>query len=543
MADIPARSDLETHSVHNQPGVPAPRDLWRSDAALQDHALALGGSEGALASVGAAYGTAELAQAALQARRDPPRLISHDAAGRRLDEVAFHPGYHQILSTGVQQGYVAGAWETGGGGHLAHAVHVYMLTQVEPGCCCPLTMSYAAQAALAKAPELQALWGQKLLSRRYDPRVRPVTEKAGVTMGMAMTEKQGGSDLRRSETRAEADEDGLYRLYGHKWFCSAPMSDGFLTLAQSDGGLSAFMVPRWLEGERNGISLIALKPKLGNHANASAEIEFDDALAARIGDEGAGLSVIMQMVHHTRLDTAMAPAGLMRAALRVAYHWVCRRKAFGATLIDQPLMQAVLADLVLDAEGALALGLHMAQLMDNPDADDQALARLGVALAKFLNNKRCVPVVAEALEMLGGSGYVERSVLPMLYREAPLNGLWEGASNVICLDVLRSLQKLPRAAPALAAYLDSATGRDPLFDMALRIHRKRWPSLPEEAEARWFAESLASLMTGAALLKTAPQVIAEAYVATRLSSTRGSIAGAVGTRDLRHILHRLDARA
>lgn len=538
MPKLPPRADLDTHDVTNQPGKAPPHDLWARDLALQTYAKAHGADTSNLAQTGAIYADDVLHTAAADARRDPPRLVTYDAAGRRLDEVHFNTGYHQVMQVATKAGYANSAWLADSGGHATHAAHVYLLSQLEPGCCCPLTMTYAAQPVLAKDPPMAQMWSPKLQSAQYDPRVMPVNEKLGATLGMAMTEKQAGSDLRRTSSRAEPD-DGLYRIFGHKWFCSAPMSDGLLTLAQAPGGLTCFLVPRWLDGERNDIHLQRLKNKLGNHANATAEIEFDDALAGKIGEEGEGIKTIMDMVQHSRLDASIAPAGLMRAALSEATHWAQSRRAFGHALIDQPLMQSVLADLALDAEGALALSMSMAAAFDRADDTSTSLARVGVALAKYLNNKRCVHVVSEAMEIMGGLGYIEDTALPMLYREAPLNGIWEGAGNVICLDVLRTLRKDPAAQAAIDAQLDGMKGRDRYFDAALGIHRKRWLTVPDEAEARWFTESLATLMTGASLLENAPNEIAEAYIGSRLSEHRGTTAGALGSFNTQAILARL----
>ncbi|AVO39813.1 acyl-CoA dehydrogenase family protein [Pukyongiella litopenaei] len=532
------RIELGTHDVANQPVPRAGRDLWSEDLMLQDHATAHGAQLSSLAMAGASYGAAEQFEAAAEARRDPPRLQLFDRAGRRLDEVAFNPGYHRMMDVAKSCGYASVAWEGRPGGHVTHAAQVYMLAQVEPGVCCPMTMTYAAIPALAADDRLSADWRPKLLSRSYDPSLRPVAHKAGATLGMAMTEKQGGSDVRANTTRALPDGDH-YRLTGHKWFCSAPMSDGFLTLAQAPGGLTCFLVPRWLEGERNGIRLQRLKDKLGNQANASSEIEYVDALAYRLGDEGAGVRTIIEMVHHTRLDTAMAPAGLMRAAITEAHWWVQGRSAFQRRLIDQPLMRAVLADLALDTEGTLALGLMMAAAFDRADDDSRALARIGVALAKYLGNKRCIPVIGEAMEVLGGMGYVEETPMPMLYREAPLNGIWEGSGNVICLDILRTLAREPRAGEVLAAVLDEARGGDRRYDAALEAHRARWPGLPPEAQARWYAESLATLLTAASLIRHAPAPVAEGYVTGRIAGDRGSLPGSVADIDTDAILARL----
>ena len=538
MSPVPPTAELTTHAVINQPPPYAPFDLWSSDLALREHLAALGGDGTAAAKAGRAYANPALIEAAQEARRDAPRLALFNEGGQRLDEVRFNAGYHEIMKTALSLGYVNSAWSGQSGGHVTHAAHVYMLSQIEPGICCPLTMTYAAVPALEANADLKSHWVPKLLSGHYDPDTLPLDDKRGATLGMAMTEKQGGSDVRANTTRAEPD-GAYYRLTGHKWFCSAPMSDGFLTLAQAPGGLTCFLVPRWLDGERNRIRLLRLKSKLGNHANASAEIEFKSAVAHRLGEEGAGVKTIIEMVRHTRLDTAVAPAGLMRAALREALHWATHRTAFQRRLIDQPLMRSVLADLALDAEGALAFGLHVASDFGHADPERQTLARIGVALAKFLNNKRCPHVVAEAMEVLGGKGYVEDSPMPMLYREAPLNGIWEGSGNVICLDVLRTLHRDPKAAEVLNSAFEGLKGQDIHFDTALAIHRKRWPGVPDEAEARWYAESLATLMTARAMMLTAPSEITNSFIASRLSEHRGTVAGSASLLNVDAILSRL----
>lgn len=540
---LPGRSDLAGHEVLNHPPLRGDGDLWAGDPALSDAATAMGADAALLAARGRALGTAEMRAAGREAMRVLPDLRLFDAGGRRLDEVVFHPAYHRMMAEGIGAGYAALPWEGAEGtrkpgGHVSHAALLYMHSQVEPGSCCPMTMTYAAYPALAADPGLAALWGPKLISRRYDPSIAPVAAKSGATLGMAMTEKQGGSDVRANTTRAVREGDH-YRLTGHKWFCSAPMSDGFLTLAQAEGGLTCFLVPRWLEGERNAIRLMRLKDKLGNRANASSEIEYAGALAHRLGDEGAGVRTIIEMVHHTRLDTAVAPAGIMRAALAEAQHWVTHRSAFQRKLVDQPLMQAVLADLALDWEGATALGMRVAAAFDSDRPEERAFARLAVAAAKFLSNKLCPQVTVEAMEVMGGMGYVEDTAMPWLYREAPLNGIWEGSGNVICLDILRTLAREPAAAEAVRAELAAATGADRRFDAALKAHAARWPGLPEEAEARWFAESLATLLTAATLIRHAPSPVADGYCAARLDRQGGRLAGAVRGLDTRAIVARL----
>jgi putative acyl-CoA dehydrogenase len=530
----PPRPDLVPHGVANQPPPRGSCDLWAEDAVLRDHAR--GADTAALAAFGTLWGSEAVRDAGRAANRHPPEPKFWDAGGRRLDEVEFHPAYHDLLAEGIGAGYAALPWEGAPGGHATHAAMVYMVSQADPGVCCPMTMTYAAVPALRADPAVEDRWRPRLLSRDYDPRVLPLGEKRGATMGMAMTEKQGGSDLRGTATRAEP-ADGHFRLTGHKWFCSAPMSDGFLTLAQAPGGLTCFLVPRWLEGERNAIRLVRLKDKLGNRSNASAEIAYEGARAHRLGPEGEGIRTILEMVRHTRLDTAVAPAGLMRAALAQARHWTEHRRAFQRRLIDQPLMRSVLADLVLDWEGATALAFRIARAFDAPA--ERAFARVGVALAKYLNNKLCPRVVGEALEALGGMGYVADTSLPLLWCEAPLNGIWEGAGNVICLDILRTLARVPDAAPALAAELDAGKGASRAYDTALALHRTRWPALPEEAEARWFAERTALLLTASVLLRQSPPAVADAFVATRLAGDRGHVAGAVGGLDAAAILARL----
>ncbi|WGT49089.1 acyl-CoA dehydrogenase family protein [Thioclava nitratireducens] len=532
------RADLPTHHVENQPPARGDVDLFGADAPLREAVARAGGQTDTLSDYGRTLGTTEMREAGRDANRYLPELRLFDMGGRRLDEVRFHPAYHRFMEAGIGAGYAALPWEGAKGGHATHAAMVYLASQVEPGSCCPMTMTYAAVPALEATPEIAAIWRPKLTARSYDPRVLPVGEKTGATLGMAMTEKQGGSDVRANTTRAEP-ADGHWRLTGHKWFCSAPMSDGFLTLAQTDEGLSCFLVPRWLEGERNAIRIQRLKDKLGNRSNASSEIEYEGALAHLLGEEGRGVATIIEMVHHTRLDTALAPAGLMRAAISEAHHWATHRSAFQRRLIDQPLMRAVLADLTLDWEGALTLGMRVAQAFDSARPEDRAFARIGVALAKYYGNKRCPVVTYEAMEVLGGIGYVEDTPMPMLYREAPLNGIWEGSGNVICLDILRTLAKEPLAAEMLRTELDAARGTDPRYDAALADHLARWPALPPEAEARWFAERLALLLTASLLIRNAPAAVSDAFVATRLAGEAGRTTGAMAGSDVSAILDRI----
>ena len=528
----------DSGGIWNQPPFEGDRDLWAGDPVLMAHARAAGADGVALAETGRDWGRAEMRALGREAERHPPELHLIDRGGRRLDEVRFHPAYHQLMAAGIGAGYAARAWEEAPGGHATHAALVYMMSQVEPGACCPMTMSHAAVPALTEAGPLAAPWRARLVSRRYDPRVLPVADKDGITLGMAMTERQGGSDVRANATRAVPTDDG-YLLTGHKWFCSAPMSDGFLTLAQAGGGLTCFLVPRWLGETRNAIRIDRLKDKLGNRANASAEIRYEGALAHRLGAEGAGIRTIIEMVHHTRLDTAVAPAGLMRAALAEAAHWVRHRSVFQRRLIDQPLMRRVLADLVLDWEGATALAFRTARAFDGGRPEDRAFARIGVALAKFLANKLCPGFVAEAMEILGGMGFVEETGMPMLYREAPLNGIWEGSGNVICLDILRTLAKVPEAAEVLRAELEAARGADRRFDHALGAWEARWGTGVAEADARGFAEETARLLTAAVLFREAPEAVAAGYAATRLGRGRGAVYGTGAGLDEAALIGRL----
>jgi putative acyl-CoA dehydrogenase len=519
------RSELTTHAVVNQPTPRETLALWDDDAPLRAAVeRAAPGHAGHLADFAASIGTAEALEDGRLANRYPPELATFDRAGRRLDEVRFHPAYHAMMRRGFAS---ALPWTTTvPGGHAAHAAMVYLLTQVEPGVCCPMTMTYAAIPALEVNPNLAARWLPGLLSTTYDGRSIPAVDKTGLSIGMAMTEKQGGSDLRANTTRALPDGDD-YRLEGHKWFCSAPMCDAFLTLAQLPEGLTCFLVPRWTpDGRRNGIELRRLKDKLGNRANASAEIEYHQAWAERLGEPGRGISTILEMVHHTRLDTALAPAGLMRRALSEAAWWAHERKTFGRVLIDQPLMTAVLADLALDWLGALAAGMRVAESFDrSADPAERGLARLTVALAKYWSNKRCGPVVLEAMECLGGSGFIEEGPMPWLYREAPLNAIWEGSGNIICLDVLRTLQRTPETFHRFYAELDTARGSNRHYDTALSDAKQRFAGGVDESEARRFVETLALLLQASLLLRHQPGVVADTFVLTRLAGDWGRTPG------------------
>ncbi|MBD3896579.1 isovaleryl-CoA dehydrogenase [Halomonas sp. ML-15] len=522
MHDHAPRQRLATHEVLNQPPADSDLDLFTLDLPLQE-ALAREAPEWVarrLAPLGEQVGSRRVQALGEQANRHPPTLRLFDRHGRRLDEVSYHPAYHELMHLACDQGWHAVAWqEEARGGHQAHVAALYLLTQAEPGVCCPVTMTHAAMPALRHAPEVLAQWAPRLLAWDYDPRALPASDKPAVTMGMAMTEKQGGSDVRANTTRAEASEDGV-RLLGHKWFCSAPMSDAFLTLAQTDDGLGCFLVPRFTpDGQRNAIELQRLKEKCGNRANASAEIEFRHAWAQPIGEPGRGIATILEMVQQTRLDAATAPVGMMRQALLLAWQHVQARHAFGQPLAEQPLMRAVIADLALEVEAGVALALRIARAFDTPHSEhEQGLARIAPALAKYWHNKRGPGFMAEAMECLGGIGYVEETPLARLYREAPVNSIWEGSGNVICLDVLRVLGRHPEAVDALRNELDAARGQNALFDRALG-ELERTLGMPSEAlvpRARWLTQRLAQCLQAALLLRHTPAAVAATFCRARL---------------------------
>ncbi|WP_322529238.1 acyl-CoA dehydrogenase family protein [Salinicola sp. LHM] len=529
MADYAPRTELTTHRVENQPAPEPERDLWRDDRPLREavsHFAPDWVSE-RLAPLGQRLGSAEVERWGEQANRFPPQLHAFDRHGRRLDEVDYHPGYHALMALAIGEGWHAVAWEREhDGGHQAHVAALYLLTQAEPGFCCPITMTHAAMPVLRHLRDGEA-WRTRLLGRAYEPAALPAWHKTTNTFGMAMTEKQGGSDVRRNSTRARpVSSPGpgeWYRLEGHKWFCSAPMSDAFLTLAQTNDGLSCFLAPRFTpEGQRNAIEIQRLKDKCGNRANASAEIEYVGAWAQLVGEPGRGVPAILEMVQQTRLDAATAPAGMMRQAVREVWNHVQKRQVFDRRLADQPLMQRVVADLEIETEASLLLAMRGARAMDRAAGDEHeaALARLLPALAKFWHNKRGPAFMAEAMECLGGIGYVEETPLARLYREAPVNSIWEGSGNVICLDVLRILERHPASIEALQRELNLARGHHSTFDAAVDSLGDRLTASAErlQAEARWLAQSMAQTLQAALLIRHAPHAIADTFCTTRLAS-------------------------
>ncbi|MBM76226.1 MAG: isovaleryl-CoA dehydrogenase [Proteobacteria bacterium] len=530
-------ADLSTHKVLNQAPPLGDVNLYELDVPLKEaiQREGAGWSSQHLSDFGAKLGSVAVRELGGQANKYPPELRRYDRYGHRIDVVDFHPSYHQMFSLAKRYGVHSKSWTSvkEGGGHVVHSALEYLLGQVESGVCCPITMTSAAVPVLRRDPELAEEWVPKMLNEHYDPEHLPHTEKKGLTVGMAMTEKQGGSDLRANQTRAEKEMDGSYRLTGHKWFCSAPMSDAFLTLAQTDKGLTCFFVPRFLpDGKKNRLHIERLKDKLGNRSNASSEIEYVQTWAKRLGAEGRGVATIIDMVHHTRLDCALAAVGLMRQSLTQALHHTRHRKTFGQYLVDQPLMKNVLADLIVEYEAALMMGFRIARAYDEAQSsEEQAIfARLSVAVGKYWSNKRCSMFVNEAMECLGGAGYVEESMMPRLYREAPLNGIWEGSGNVICLDVLRTFHREPNAAQIFLAILDEKKGCDPRYDKALERTKELFLNTGDAVFlARKRVEQLALLFQGALLLGDGHPVVTDLFLETRLDFGGGCAFGTLPT--------------
>ena len=520
---------VQTHEVANQPPPFGARDLWRDDIALREALVREGGGafEGTVAAYGALAGS-ELLALSHEAHRDRPRLRTHDAAGRRIDTVEFHPNYHQIMQVAIGQGVAGLSWARPvPGAQVARAALSYLHYQAEPGSSCPLTMTHAAVPVLRREPSLRA-WADGVAACRYDPRDVPAADKHGLTLGMGMTEKQGGSDVRANTTRATPLPGGeAYELRGHKWFFSAPMSDGFLVLAQAPGGLTCLLLPRRLpDGALNGFRLMRLKDKLGDWSNASSEVEFDAALAWRVGEEGRGIATILGMVMLTRLDCMLGSAGLMRMALSQALHHCRHRQAFGRALIIQPLMRNVLADLAVEAEAALALSMRVARAVDASPRDpaEAAFARVATAIGKFWICKRAPAFVNEAQECLGGAGYVEESLLPRLYRQAPLNSIWEGSGNIQCLDVLRALSREPASLAALQEELARAEGLHADYDRALGRLPGALARSHDESQARALVMRLALQLQAATLLQ-AGSPVAVTFCRSRLREGPSAVYG------------------
>ncbi len=489
--------------------------------------------------LGRLLGAEEAQRWGFEANENKPVLHTHDRFGNRRDEVVFHPSWHNLMRTSVANRLHCLPWEsdrTSGavtgrpGAHVARAALMMLTSQNEAGHTCPISMTFSAVAALRAEPELAAEWEPRILSSTYDPRFAPAQEKSGVLLGMGMTEKQGGSDVRANTTRAERiGSSREYLITGHKWFCSAPMCDAFLILAQAPQGLSCFLLPRWTpDGKRNAFHIQRLKDKMGNRSNASSEVEFAQAWAHVVGEEGRGVQTIIEMVNHTRLDCAIAGAGLMRQALAQAVHHALHREAFGKLLIDQPLMRNVLADLAIESEAATLLMVRLAHAFDHRESDERerAFCRIATAIAKYWLCKRSPMHVGEALECLGGNGYVEESIMPRLYREAPLYSIWEGSGNVMCLDVLRALTKEPATVEALLAELQSTAGADERLDAYVEsIGNRLTTATHDKYAARDLTEKLALALQASLMVRYSSPAMAEAFIASRLAGQHGHAFG------------------
>jgi putative acyl-CoA dehydrogenase len=516
-------AQLPTHEVVNMPPYMGDQDLWQGDHALR-HWIKVHDGKGHsehLAHVGRLTGLNDTFEKADQANRQGPELRAYDRYGMRINAVEFHPAYHDLMDLAISNKVHNFAWANeGNAGHVGQSALTYMFCQPEGGVMCPMAMTYSVVPSLRLAPSLEREWMPRLMSTKYDRRDIPAEEKTSAMIGMFMTEKQGGSDVRTNSTVAVPDGDG-YLLTGHKFFCSAPMCDAFLVLANTDSiGISCFLVPRWRpNGTRNNLYIQRMKDKLGNKSNASTEMEFQDTYGVMVGEEGRGIRTIIEMVTGNRLYCAMSSAGIMRQALVQALHHTTHRSAFQKRLIQQPLMQNVLADMAVEVEAALALGLRVARAMDNvDDPGEAALARIGTAVAKYWNTKRCPSLVAEALECHGGPGYVEESIMPRLYREAPLNSIWEGSGNVMGLDVMRSMGREAEAIPAVMTELEKARGNHPNLDRAIDDLRDELTDLDGlEGRMRTVTEMMALTLQGALLTSQGDSAVADAFCASRLA--------------------------
>ena len=515
----------------NQPPPLINYNLFEADAPLREALEREGGAwaHDLVHELGRMAGTEEAIDWGFQANSNPPKLHTHDRFGNRIDEVEFHPSWHRLMEVAIGHGLHALPWrEARPGAHAARAAAFYVWSQVEGGHGCPVSMTYAAVPALRKQPELLAQWEPGVTSLEYDPGLRAASTKGGVLVGMAMTEKQGGSDVRANTTRAIPTGSGgagaEYLLTGHKWFCSAPMCDAFLVLAQAPGGLSCFLLPRVLPDEtRNGFRIQRLKDKLGNRSNASSEIELEDAVAWMVGEEGRGVRTIIDMVNHTRLDCIVGSASLMRQAVAQAIHHTSHRSAFGRLLSQQPLMENVLADLAVESEATTVLMMRLAGAFDrSSDPAEAHFRRLAVAVGKYWTCKRAIAVVAEALECHGGNGYVEESIMPRLYRESPLNSIWEGSGNVNALDVLRAMGREPESVAAFIAEVEEAKGSDARLDRSMVELKKQMSNgAGTEASARRLVERMAAVLEGSLLVRYGDSAVADAFCASRIAGDWG----------------------
>jgi putative acyl-CoA dehydrogenase len=498
-----------------------------------------------IGALGELLGTEEFQRLGFDANENPPVLHTHDRYGNRRDEVIFHPSWHRLMQTSVGHQLHSLPWvEKKPGAQVARAALMMLTSQNEAGHTCPISMTFSSLATLRSEPELAHEWQPRILSSIYDPRFIPADRKNGALLGMAMTEKQGGSDVRANITSAERIGNSReYLITGHKWFCSAPMCDAFLVLAQAPKGLSCFLLPRWTpDGDKNGFHIQRLKNKLGNRSNASSEVEFAGAWAHLVGEEGRGVATIIEMVQLTRLDCAIGATGLMRQALVQALHHARHRWAFGNLLIDQPLMRNVLADLAVESEAATLLMLRLARSFDQREADasERAFSRIATAIAKYWLCKRAPIHVGEALECLGGNGYVEESMMPRLYREAPLYSIWEGSGNVICLDILRALSRQPDSGEALLQEFKTVAGAAPglskyLADVESDMHQFLKEDLKnlkneDERQARRLAERLAIALQSCLIVKHGSSAVSDAFIASRVAGDHGQLFGTLAAR-------------
>ena len=553
---------MGTHEVTNQVAPLVGHNLYSCDRTLVEAVRreGAGWAEAELARLGGLLGGEEAQRWGFDANENEPVLHTHDAAGNRRDEVVFHPSWHQLMRTSVEARIHSLPWvEARAGAYVARAGLLMLTAENEPGHCCPISMTFSSLATLRTDADLAREWEPRIVAASYDPRFRPASEKSGILVGMGMTEKQGGSDVRANTTRAERMGNSReYLITGHKWFCSAPMCDAFLILAQTSKGLSCFFLPRWKpSGERNGFFIQRLKRKMGNRSNASSEVEFAEAWAQLVGEEGRGVQTIIEMVNHTRLDCVIASAGLMRQAAVQAVHYARHRRAFGKRLIEQPLMQNVLADLIVESEAATLLMARLAKAFDARASDERerGFARIVAAIAKYWICKRAGMQIGEALECLGGNGYVEESILPRLYREAPLYSIWEGSGNVICLDILRALGKkqgqrrdaenggAASSAEALIAEMRLGAEADPRIKTfvseaeAMLVKYGRLGSEVDgalaEREARRLAEKLALALQASLIVRYGSPAVADAFCASRIAGdsgyTFGTLPGGVAT--------------
>ncbi|MFO1082286.1 MAG: acyl-CoA dehydrogenase family protein [Reyranellaceae bacterium] len=529
-----------THEVMNQATAMVGHDAFGDDRLLGEIAMRapIAWALPRLREAGRTVASAEVAGLAREANRHVPELRATDRFGHRIDEIVFHPAWHRLMALAIGQGTHALAWTAGQpGAHVARGVLSYLWNQGESGICCPLGMTYSAVPALRLQPDLAALWEPFVLSTRYDATPAPMQRKAGGTVGMTLTEKQAGSDLRATQTTAapagpRRGPGEAYRIDRHKWFFSVPHSDLFVTLAQTDRGLSCFLLPGWLpDGSRNRLLIQRLKEKCGNRSNASSEIEYRGALGWLVGEEGQGVKAALAMTHLTRLDFAIGSAGLMRRAVSEAIHHVSARRAFQRRLVDQPLMQNVVADLALEAEAATLLAFRLAGAVDDElagSAEAALLVRIGTPVAKYWNCKRVVGVVHEALECHGGNGFIEDGPMARLYREAPLNGIWEGSGNVIALDVLRAAARTPDSVPAFLDEVRRARGGDRRLDRLVeRLECELRAPEEHEARARRIAERMALALQASLVLRHSPQAVADAFCATRLDGDGGAAYGSL----------------